>query len=221
MPRPLGTEVVLGDDLETEGRSDAISRRFPWGQDADMANLIYTAITSLDGYVVDADGSFDWAAPDEEVHAFVNELERPVGTYLLGRRMYEVMRYWETALSQAGLSAVEQEYARIWPAADKIVYSSTLSTADTARTRVERTFDTDRVRDLKGRSDSDLSVGGPHLATSALRAGLVDQLRQFLAPVVVGGGTSMFPNGLRMSLELLDERRFASGFVYLQYAVRA
>src|SRR5918994_5109273 len=144
-----------------DGRTfDAISRRFPWGQDADMANLIYTAITSLDGYVVDADGSFDWAAPDEEVHAFVNELERPVGTYLLGRRMYEVMRYWETALSQAGLSAVEQEYARIWPAADKIVYSSTMSTADTARTRVERTFDTDQVRDLKGRSDSDLSVGG-------------------------------------------------------------
>lgn len=186
-----------------------------------MANLIYTAITSLDGYVVDADGSFDWAAPDEEVHAFVNELERPVGTYLLGRRMYEVMRYWETALSQPDLSAVGQEYARIWAAVDKIVYSRTLSATDAARTRIERTFDADQVRGLKDRSDSDVSVGGPHLAAYALRSGLVDEVRQFLAPIVVGGGTPFLPEGVRMVLDLLDERKFASGFVHLRYAVRA
>ena len=185
-----------------------------------MASLIYSGITSLDGYVVDADGNFEWAAPDEEVHAFVNELERPVGTYLLGRRMYEVMRYWETALKQADLSAVEQEYARIWQAADKIVYSRTLPAPDAARTRVERIFDADQVGNLKDRSDADLSVGGPHLAASALRAGLVDEMRQILAPTVVGGGTPMFPDGIRMALALLDERRFASGFVYLRYAVR-
>jgi dihydrofolate reductase len=184
-----------------------------------MAKLIYTAITSLDGYVVDADGRFDWAAPDAEVHAFVNELERPVGTYLLGRRMYEVLRYWETALEEDDLHPVAQEYARIWAAADKVVYSGTLAVAETARTRVERTFEPERVRDLKARSDLDLSVGGPHLAASALRAGLVDEVRQFLAPAVVGGGTAIFPDRLRLGLELLDERRFAGGFVYLRYAV--
>ena len=185
-----------------------------------MANLIYAGITSLDGYVVDTDGNFDWAAPDAEVHAFVNELERPVGTYLYGRRMYEVMRYWDTALEQADHPA-EQEYARIWQAADKIVYSGTLTAADTARTRLERTFDPARVRDLKASSAADLSVGGPHLAADALRAGLVDDVWQILAPTLVGGGTAMFPDRLRMGLELRDERRFASGFVYLRYAVRA
>ena len=185
-----------------------------------MARLIYTAITSLDGYVVDADGRFDWAAPDPEVHAHVNELERPIGTYLLGRRMYDVLRYWETALEQDGLSAVEQEYARIWLGADKIVYSGTLAAAETARTRIERTFEPERIRDLKIRSDLDLSVGGPHLAATALRTGLVDEVRQFLAPTVVGGGTAIFPDGLRLGLQLLDERRFASGFVYLRYVVR-
>ena len=184
-----------------------------------MARLIYTAITSVDGYVVDADGNFDWAAPDAEVHTFVNELERPIGTYLLGRRMYEVMRYWETALERADHPA-EEEYARIWQAADKIVYSTTLSAPDTARTRIEPTFQPDQVRDLKDRSDRDLSVGGPSLAGHALRAGLVDEIGQFLAPTVVGGGTAIFPDGLRLDLALLDQRRFASGFVYLRYAVR-
>ena len=184
-----------------------------------MAKLIYAAITSVDGYVVDADGRFDWAAPDPEVHAFVNERERPVGTYLLGRRMYEVLQYWETALEQDDLSPVEQEYARIWAGADKIVYSGTLAAAETARTRIERTFEPERVRDLKAASDLELSVGGPHLAASALRTGLVDEVQQFLAPTVVGGGTAIFPDGLRLDLELLDERRFASGFVYLRYAV--
>jgi dihydrofolate reductase len=186
-----------------------------------MAKLIYTAITSVDGYVVDAGGHFDWAAPDQEVHAFVNGLERPIGTYLLGRRTYEVMQYWETALEQDGLLPAEQEYAEIWAGADKVVYSSTLAAAGTARTRIEPTFEPDRVRDLKARSEYDLSVGGPHLAASALRNGLVDEVRQFLAPAVVGGGTAIFPDGLRLGLELLDERRFASGFVCLQYAVRS
>lgn len=185
-----------------------------------MAKLIYTALTSVDGYVVDADGSFDWAAPDPEVHAFVNELDRPAGTYLLGRRMYEVLRYWETALEQPDLHAVEQDYARIWLGLDKVVYSSTLSRVDTARTRIERTFDPDRVRELKEQASADLGIGGPHLAAAALRAGLVDEVRQILAPVVVGGGTAMLPDGLRMDLELLDQRRFAGGFVYLGYAVR-
>lgn len=184
-----------------------------------MASLTYSGITSLDGYIADADGNFDWAAPDEEVHAFVNELERPVGAYLLGRRMYEVMRYWETVPDQAGPSAAEQ-YAGIWQAADKIVYSRTLAAPDTARTRLERSFDPEQVRELKARSAADLSIGGPHLAAAALRAGLVDEVWQILAPVVVGGGRAMFPDGLRMSLELRDERRFASGFVYLRYALR-
>jgi riboflavin biosynthesis pyrimidine reductase len=134
--------------------------------------------------------------------------------------MHEVLRYWETALEQDGLSPVEQDYARVWAGADKIVYSSTLAAADTARTRIERAFEPERVRDLKNRSAADLSVGGPHLAAFALRAGLVDEVQQFLAPVVVGGGTSIFPDGLRLGLELLDERRFLSGFVYLRYAVR-
>jgi dihydrofolate reductase len=186
-----------------------------------MAKLIYSGITSLDGYVVDADGNYDWAAPDAEVHAFVNELERSVGTYLYGRRMYEVMRYWETALEQADQRAVEEEYARIWQAADKVVYSGTLTAVDSARTRLERTFEPERVRDLKASTAADLGVGGPHLAADALRAGLVDEVWQIVAPTVVGGGTAMFPDGLRMGLELLDERRFASGFVYLRYAVRA
>ena len=185
-----------------------------------MAELIYTAITSLDGYVVDAEGRFDWAAPDPEVHAFVNEQERPIATYLLGRGMYEVMRYWDTALEQPDLSEVEQEYARIWSAADKIVYSRTLGSVDAVRTRLERTFDPEWVRDLRDGADADLSIGGPHLAAAALRAGLVDEVRQFLAPVVVGGGTAIFPDGLRLDLELREERRFASGFVFLSYAVR-
>lgn len=186
-----------------------------------MGHLIYSGITSLDGYVADADGNFDWAAPDKEVHAFVNDLERAVGSYLLGRRTYEVMRYWDTALDDPDSSPIEQDFARIWRGADKIVYSGTLAEPDTARTRLIRTFDPERVRDLKKRSDADLGIGGPHLAAYALRAGLVEDVWQILAPVVVGGGTAMFPDGLRLDLELVDQRRFAGGFVYLRYAVRA
>jgi len=182
-----------------------------------MARLIYSAIMSLDGYTADADGHFEWAAPDEEVHAFVNELERPVGTYLYGRRMYETMRSWETAHTLAGQSAVSLDFARIWQAADKIVYSTTLQGADTARTRVERDFDPDQVRKLKEAVSRDLTVGGPHLAAQAIAAGLVDEYQLFLVPAVVGGGTRALPDRVRLDLALADERRFANGTVYLRY----
>ena len=181
-----------------------------------MAKLIYSAITSLDGYVADRDGSFDWAAPDEEVHAFVNELERPIGTHLYGRRMYEVMAAWET-MQTVDEPPVMKDFAEIWQAANKIVYSTTLDAVSSARTRIERNFDADAVRQLKAASDSDLSIGGPGLAAHAIEAGLVDEYHLFLAPVVVGGGTQALPDGLRLSLELLDERRFDSGFVHLHY----
>jgi dihydrofolate reductase len=183
-----------------------------------MARLIYSAIASLDGYVADDAGRFDWARPDDEVHAFVNDSERPIGTYLYGRRMYEVMQFWETV--DAPEASVGGDYARIWRAADKVVYSTTLEAVPTARTRLERSFDPDAVRQLKATADRDLSVGGPHLAAEALRAGLVDEVRLWLTPVVVGGGTRALPDGVRARLELLDERRFGNGFVHLHYRVR-
>jgi dihydrofolate reductase len=182
-----------------------------------MARLIYSAIMSLDGYTADADGHFEWAAPDEEVHAFVNELERPAGTYLYGRGMYETMRYWETAHTLPGQSAVSLDFARIWQAADKIVYSTTLPAADTVRTRVERDFDPDQVRELKEAAGRDLTVGGPHLAAQAIAAGLVDEYQFFVVPAVVGGGTRALPDRVRLNLTLADERRFGNGTVYLRY----
>jgi dihydrofolate reductase len=182
-----------------------------------MARLIYSAIMSLDGYIADAGGHFEWAAPDEEVLSFVNDLERPVGAYLYGRRMYETMRYWETAHTVAGQSAVSLDFAQIWRAADKIVYSTTLSAADTARTRVERDFDPDQVRKLKESADRDLTVGGAHLAARAITAGLVDEYQFFLVPAVVGGGTRALPDQARLDLALAEERRFGSGTVYLRY----
>src|SRR2546430_11990504 len=174
-----------------------------------MAKLIYSAITSLDGYVADEEGNFDWAAPDEEVHKFVNELERPVGTYLYGRRMYEVMVYWETLPALAEQPPVVRDFAEIWRAADKIVYSKTLGTVSSARTRIEREFDPEAVREMKASAERDLSVGGPELAAQALRAGLVDECHLFVVPVVVGGGKQSFPDNVRLKLELLDGRRFA------------
>jgi dihydrofolate reductase len=185
-----------------------------------MAKLIYSAITSLDGYVADESGNFDWAAPDEEVHRFVNDLERSIGTYLYGRRMYEAMRYWETAHTAADQPTVAQDFAQIWQAADKIVYSKTLETASSARTRIERGFDPEAVRQMKARAGRDISVGGPDLAAQAIRAGLVDQVQLFLVPVVVGGGNPSFPNHVSLQLELLDERRFGNGTVYLHYRPR-
>ncbi len=185
-----------------------------------MAKLIYSAITSLDGYVADEDGSFDWAAPDEEVHTFVNELERPVGTYLYGRRMYEVMVYWETAHTLADQPPFMQDFAEIWRAADKIVYSKTLETVSSARTRIERDFDPQVVRQMKARAERDITVGGPDLAAQAIKAGLVDEWHLFLIPILVGGGKRSLPNNVRLKLELLDERRFGNGVVHLRYRTR-
>ena len=182
-----------------------------------MGKLITTAITSLDGYIADKDGKFDWSMPDEEVHTFVNDLERQVGTYLYGRRMYDVMRWWETAQTLADLSGVALDFAAVWQAADKIVYSRTLDTVSTARTRLEREFDPEAVRRLKEGDDRDLAISGPHLAAYAIRAGLVDEYHQFVSPVVVGGGTHWLPDGVRIDLELLDQRRFGNGVVYLRY----
>jgi dihydrofolate reductase len=185
-----------------------------------MGKLIYSAITSLDGYVADENGNFDWAAPDEEVHSFVNDLERPIGTYLYGRRMYEVMVYWETAHALSDQPPVIQDYAQIWQAADKIVYSKTLETVSSARTRIERDFDPEAVRQLKAQAGRDISVGGPDLAAQAIKSGLVDEYHLFLTPIVVGGGKRSLPDNVRLKLELLDERRFGNGVVHLHYRTR-
>ncbi len=182
-----------------------------------MAKLIYSAITSLDGYVADEDGNFGWAEPDEEVHTFINDLARPVGTYLYGRRMYEVMVGWETDPKLAEQSPVMRDFAELWQAADKIVYSTTLETASTARTRIERDFAPSAVRRMKAAAGRDITVGGPELAAHAVRAGLVDQCHLFLTPIIVGGGKQSLPDDVRLKLELLDERRFAGGVVYLHY----
>jgi dihydrofolate reductase len=184
-----------------------------------MAKLIYSTITSLDGYVADEDGKFDWAEPDEEVHSFVNDLYRPVGTFLFGRRMYEVLVAWE-ALELADQPSYIQDFAEIWRTADKVVYSKTLETASSARTRIERDFEPEAVRQLKATAERDLSVGGPDLAAQALEAGLVDEIHLVVAPVVVGGGNQALPDKVRLDLELLDERRFGNGMVHLRYATR-
>jgi dihydrofolate reductase len=185
-----------------------------------VSKLIYSAIASLDGYVADADGNFDWAVPDEEVHTFINALERPVGTYLYGRRMYETMVGWETDPTLADQSPVMRDFAEIWQAADKIVYSKTLETVSSARTRIERDFDPEAVRQMKARARRDIIVGGPELAAQAIKAGLVDEWHLFVAPIVVGGGKQSLPNDVRLKLEVLDVRRFGNGMVYLHYRTR-
>jgi dihydrofolate reductase len=185
-----------------------------------MARLIYTAIASLDGYIADADGKFDWAEPDEEVHTFINDLERPVGTYLLGRRMYEVLAYWDDPPALDEQPSFVQGFAEIWQAVDKVVYSRTLETARTGRTRIERDFDPEAIRRLKAESDRDVAVGGPELAAQAIRAGLVDNYQMFVVPVVVGGGKQALPPDVRIELDLLDERRFRNGTVFLHYRTR-
>jgi dihydrofolate reductase len=180
-----------------------------------MGKLVYAALTSLDLYVEDAQGNFEWAAPDAEVHAFVNDLERGIGTYLYGRRMYETMVYWET---EGDDDDVTRDYAAVWRAADKVVYSRTLAAVTSARTRIERDFDPAAVKRLKDESSSDISVGGAELAAQAIAAGVVDECHLFLGPVVIGGGKRALPDNVRAQLTLLDERRFASGVVYLRYA---
>ncbi len=185
-----------------------------------MAKLIYSVLGSLDGYFEDANGKFDWAAPDEEVHTFANDLERPIGTHLYGRRMYETMVFWET-VSAVEEPAVMREYAESWRAADKVVYSRTLLTPSSARTRIEPEFDPDAVRQLKISSTADISIGGADLAGQALDAGLVDECHVFVFPIMIGGGKRTLPDNVRVQLELLDERRFDNGVVHLHYRVRA
>jgi dihydrofolate reductase len=185
-----------------------------------MAKLIYLMIASLDGYVADEDGNFDWAVPDEEVHAFINDLDRPIGTYLYGRRMYETMVGWETDPTLAEQSPLMRDFAQIWQAADKIVYSKTLEAVSTARTRIERDFNPEAIRQMKALAGRDLIVGGPDLAAQAFKAGLVDECHLFVAPMVVGGGKQSLPDDVRLKLELLDEHRFAGGMVYLYYRTR-
>ncbi len=182
-----------------------------------MGRLIYSAITSLDGYVEDAQGHFGWGEPDEEVLSFLNDLERPVGTYLYGRRMYETMRYWETAPVDDSVPAATRDWARIWQAADKVVYSRTLEAPSDARARVERDFDPDAVRRLKATVSRDLTVGGADLAGQAIRAGLVDELQVFVVPVVLGGGKGWLPKDVRLDLELQGSSPFTSGVVFLRY----
>jgi dihydrofolate reductase len=183
-------------------------------------SLIYSAIASLDGYIEDEDGTFGWAEPDEEVHRFINELERPVGTYLYGRRMYETMVGWETEPAPAERSPVMREFAEIWQAAEKIVYSGTLTTAPTRRTRIERAFDADAVRALKSTAERELAIGGAELAAQAFRDGLVDEVHLFVVPVIVGGGKRCLPEAVRLDLDLLDERRFDAGMVFLRYSAQ-
>lgn len=182
-----------------------------------MAKLVFSVIESLDGYAADEAGRFDWAEPDESVHAFVNDLERTVGTYLLGRRMYEVMAVWETLGAVGDQPPFIEDYAKIWRAASKIVYSTTLDAVSSPRTRIERDFDPEAIRRMKREVVGAISVGGPNLAGQAIMAGLVDEYQVFVAPVVVGGGTRSLPDGVRLNLELLDERRFDNGMVYLNY----
>ncbi len=185
-----------------------------------MARLIYSGILSLDGYVADEQGAWDWSEPDEEVHSFVNDLERPVGTHLYGRRMYDVMRYWEADQDEEQPAFI-RDYASIWQGADKVVYSSTLEEVTTARTRLERTFDPEDVHRMKAAASRDLVIGGPRLAAHAIRSGLVDEYQLLVSPVAVGGGKAFWPGGVRLDLEQVDQRRFGNGVVYLGYRARS
>lgn len=185
-----------------------------------MSKLIYSAITSLDGYIEDPDGTFDWSAPDAEVHQFVNDLEAPIGTHLYGRRMYETMAVWQTIGDEPGESAIEKEFAELWRGLDKVVYSRTLDAVSTPRTRLEREFDPDAVRALLDTTDRDIGIGGSDLAQHAFRAGLVDEVHLFVCPIIVGGGKPGLPHDVRVDLELLDERRFGNGVVHLHHRTR-
>jgi dihydrofolate reductase len=184
-----------------------------------MAKLIYFTPTSLDGYITAE--NYEWAAPDEEGFAFINDLGRPIRTYLYGRKLYETMAVWDTADAMGVRTPAMQDFAQIWQAADKIVYSRSLETVSTARTRLEREFDPRAVRDLKAQLPDDVEVGGPALAAQAMRSGLVDEIQLLVVPIVLGGGKQVLPSDVRIQLDLLDERRFANGMVYLRYRTRA
>jgi dihydrofolate reductase len=207
--RSLATLTDYVDD------SDNSIQRRPGGQ------LIYSVLASLDGFIEDESGAFGWAVPDEEVHRFINELERSTSTMLLGRRMYEVMNAWEDEEWLANEPDVIREFGELWREADKVVYSTSLPQVSTLRTRIERDFDRDEVLLLKDSAERDISVGGPGLAAHALKAGLVDECRLFIAPIIVGGGKRWLPEGLRLELELLEERRFGNGMAYLRYRTAA
>jgi len=185
-----------------------------------MAHLIYSAISSLDGYIEDADGNFDWAMPDEEMHKFANDLERGAGTHLYGRRMYETLMVWETDPNLAAESPLMRDFAEIWQAANKIVYSRTLEAVSTRKTQIERNFDPEAIRQLKEASEHEILIGGADLAAHAFRAGLIDEYHLFLTPIIVGGGKPSLPDNVRLELELLEERRFGNGMVFLRYRVR-
>jgi dihydrofolate reductase len=185
-----------------------------------MAKLIYSATESLDGFVADEQGNWDWSKPDDEVHSFINDLARDIGTYLLGRRLYEVLAYWESPPGIADQPLYIQDFAEIWQAAEKVVYSKTLQSVSSARTRIEREFDPEAVRQMKAGADHDILIGGPDLAAQALKAGLVDELHLVVAPAAVGGGKRSLPDNVRLDLELHDERRFRNGTVYLRYGVK-
>jgi dihydrofolate reductase len=185
-----------------------------------MANLIYAAISSLDGYIEDMDGKFDWAEPDEEVHRYINDLERSASLHLYGRRLYETMMVWETDPNLAAGSPIYQDFAEIWQAADKIVYSRTLADISTRKTRLERVFDPEAVRQLKAATGQDIIIGGAHLAASAFKAGLIDEVHLFLAPILIGGGKPALPSNIRLELKLLEERSFHNGMVHLRYQTR-
>ncbi len=182
-----------------------------------MAKLIYAAIASLDGYIEDPQGRFEWGEPDEDVFRFLNELERPVGTHLYGRRMYETLSYWESAPTDENVPAYVRDWTRIWREAEKVVFSRSLEAVSTARTRIERSFDAQYVRDLKATVRRDLTVGGADLAGQAIEAGLVDELHLYTVPVIVGGGKPWLPSGMRLDLDLLDSHPFTNGFVFLRY----
>jgi dihydrofolate reductase len=197
----------------------AVLEELPRFLEDSLARLIYSAIASLDGFVADANGKFDWAVPDDEVHAFINDIERPIGTYLYGRRMYETMVAWEHPETFADQRPVMQEYAKIWKAAEKIVYSRTLANVSSARTRMERELDVDAVRRLKASARRDISVGGPELAAQMIGAGLVDECALFLTPIIVGAGSRALPRDVRVKLELIEERPFGNGMVYVRYRI--
>ena len=186
-----------------------------------MARLIYVSNVSLDGYIEDAEGNFDWTAPSDEYFAFITDVVRPVGTYLYGRRLYQTMAVWETVPALATQSELMGDFANVWQAAEKVVYSTTLDVVPTAKTKLEHLFDPDAVRAMKASATSDLIVGGAELGAHAFRAGLVDECHLFIVPVIVGGGKPSLPTDMRVELELLDERRFASGAIYLRYRIRS
>jgi dihydrofolate reductase len=182
-----------------------------------MANLIFVANTSLDGYTEDKDGKFDWTEPSDELFKFVTNVVRAARTHLYGRRMYETMMVWETDPNLAAASPLMRDFADIWQAANKIVYSRTLETISTRKTQLEQMFDPEAIRQLKATGEHDILIGGPELAAHAFRAGLIDECHLFLIPILVGGGKPALPDNVRLGLELLTERRFRNGAVYLRY----